>query len=210
MKFSVGECVSFGWDTFKKRSWFFVGVTSVVFIVSWIGNLFASESDGTSLQLLGLVVSTLVSIFIGMGETALYLHAEDNLSTVEIKDLWHPQQFWKYVGAAILSGIIIAVGFVLLIVPGIIFSLMFMFVGYLVIDRKLGPVEALRESKRITDGHKWDLLLLFLAIIGINILGMLCLLVGLLASIPVTLLAMVHAYHTLEHKANEVAPRPAA
>src|SRR5262249_10203656 len=128
----------------------------------------------------------------------------DNLDSVDIKDLWHPQQFWYYVGAAILSGIIIAVGFVLLIIPGIVLAIMFMFVGYLVIDRKMGPVEALRASKRITTGHKWDLLLLMFAVIGINILGILCLLVGLLVTIPITLLSMVHAYRTLEHKASEV------
>jgi uncharacterized membrane protein len=47
---------------------------------------------------------------------------------------------------------------VLLIVPGIIFGLMFMFSTFLVIDRELGPIEALKESNHITHGHKWRLL----------------------------------------------------
>jgi uncharacterized membrane protein len=72
-----------------------------------------------------------------------------------------------------------------------------MFVPYIVIDRGLGPIEAMKESWRVTKGHKWQLFLLFLALIGLNILGAIALIVGLLVTIPITMLAAAHAYRTL-------------
>jgi hypothetical protein len=58
-----------------------------------------------------------------------------------------------------------------LIVPGIILGLMFMFYGYVMIEKKRGPIQAFKESKRFTDGAKWDLFLFSLLVIGLNLLG---------------------------------------
>ena len=68
---------------------------------------------------------------------------------------------------------------------------------YLVMDRGLGVTESLKESRRITYGNRLKLLLLGLALVGINIVGFFLLIVGLLVSIPVSMLAGVHAYRTL-------------
>ena len=83
----------------------------------------------------------------------------------------------------------LAIGIPLLFVLGVIFSLMFMFSGFLVIDRELGPIEAMKESYRITRGHKWKLFGLLLLLSLINLLGLLAFIVGLFVSVPVSLLA---------------------
>jgi uncharacterized membrane protein len=90
-------------------------------------------------------------------------------------------------------------------VPGIIFALMFMFTTFIVIDRESGPIDAMKESGRITDGHKWKLLGFTLVLVLINLLGLAALVVGLLVSIPVSSLAFVYAYRLLGGKAE---PRP--
>jgi uncharacterized membrane protein len=96
-----------------------------------------------------------------------------------------------------LLALAVAVGFVLLIVPGIIFGLMFMFATFIVIERELGPIDALSESHRLTRGYKWPLFGFVLLLLLVNVLGLLALIVGLLVSIPVSTLAFVHAYRTL-------------
>lgn len=136
-----------------------------------------------------------------MGVTAFYLKAHDDPDAVSLSALWHPQPFWTYLGASILLGLAIAVGFLLLIVPGIIFTLMFMFTTFIVIDRELGPVEAMKESRRITHGYKWRLLGFGLVLALVNLLGILALVIGLLVSIPVSSLAFAHAYRTLGPRA---------
>jgi uncharacterized membrane protein len=63
----------------------------------------------------------------------------------------------------------------------------------------------MKESHRITRGHKWNLLGLLLMFFLVNLLGVLAFVVGLLVTVPVTVLAFAHAYRVL---AGGAAPRP--
>jgi len=203
MQFSTGSTLRFGWETFKKRPWFFVGSTVVILLVSGLITAFTNAIDGAvggaadQPSIIGGLINLGLGTLLSMGATAFYLAAQDNPETVDLSTLWHPQPFLKYLGASILFALTIAVGFVLLIVPGIIFMLMFMFTTFVVIDRELGPIEAMKESNRITHGHKWTLLGFTLMLVLINLLGLIALVVGLLVSIPVSSLAVAHAYRVL-------------
>jgi uncharacterized membrane protein len=209
--FSVGESIRFGWETFTKRPWFFVGVTLLIMLASGItSTVIGMFGENGALAALGIVVNIALSTLIGMGVTAFYLKAHEAPESVESRELWHPNGFWRYLAATLLTGTLVVLGLILLVVPGIILMLMCLFVAYIVIDRGLGPIEAIKESRRITKGSRWNLLGLLLATIGINLLGILCLLVGLLVTIPVTSLAIVHAYRKLEHQASELTPTPSA
>src|SRR3989344_2927339 len=174
---SVGESIQFGWETFKKRPWFFIGVVLAVVILSSILTSLAEENPRDLFAILVSLAVLVIHIFIEMGLVSFALKAHD--------------------GVKILTGIIIVIGLILLIVPGVIAILTLLFATYLVIDRNLGPIEAMKESARMTKGHRWNLFLLILALLGINILGAIALLVGLLVSIPVSILAVAHAYRTL-------------
>ena len=211
MGFSITSALRFGWETFKMRPWFFIGATAILAAASIGVEALTRAIDGTLTgatddpSLLGFIVNLALGTIIGMGATAFYLAAHDNPETVELSSLWHPQPFWKYLGTSILVTLAIAVGLVLLIVPGIIVALMFMFTTFLVIERELGPIEAMKESHRITRGHKWNLLGLLLMLFLVNLLGVLAFVVGLLVTVPVTVLAFAHAYRVLGGGA---APRP--
>jgi uncharacterized membrane protein len=203
MDFSTESALRFGWETFKKRPWFFVGSTVVILLASGLINAVTSAID-TALSgsaeepsIVGGLLSLGLGTLLSMGATAFYLAAQDNPDTVDLSALWHPQPFWKFLGASILFAMVIAIGLVLLIVPGIIFALMFMFTTFVVIDRELGPIEAMKESHRITYGHKWSLLGFTLLLVLINLLGAIALLLGLLVTIPVSSLAVAHAYRVL-------------
>lgn len=207
MEFSIGSSIRFGWETFRKRRWFFVGVSVLVTViyaaVSFVTGIVDGVFSGAPNQVtvVGFVVNWVLGTIVGMGVTAFFLKAHDNPDTVEVSALWHPQLFLEYLAATIFVALAVVIGFILLIVPGIILALMFMFATYIVIDHGQSPVEAMKESRRITRGHKWQLLGFVLALTGINILGVLALLVGLLVSVPVSSLAMVHAYRVLSAKA---------
>jgi len=208
-KLSVSECIRFGWATFKKNPWLFVGALAILFAISSVSSLISGAVSASKHEL-AIIVMFIASITLGtyveMAMTSFLLKAHESTEGITFQSVISSLPFWKYLGAKILVGVVVAIGFVLLIVPGVILMLMFLMTQYLVIDRSLGPIEALKESNRITKGHKFQLLLLVLAVAGLNILGALALLVGLLVSIPVSMLAVVHAYRVLEHKANEVVP----
>jgi uncharacterized membrane protein len=204
---SIGDCIQFGWETFKKRPGILIGAFLLTLIIPSIpGVLFPGPevvpgelppAPGAP-ELIASLVSIVLSIFASLGATTFALRAHDDVAGVQIGDLWNPQPFWRFLGVEVLLAIIVFVGFLLLIVPGVIAAVGLGFSPFLVVDRANGPIEALKESWRITKGHKWQLFLLGLVIIGINILGLLALVVGLLVSIPVSWLAVTHAYRTLQ------------
>ncbi len=211
--FSVKEALTHGWNTFKSRPWIFVQAGILLFLINVAVNLVqtlveeAGKLNGDMAALmLGLVSMALgigVSFLISMGETAFFLRAHDKPEDVSLKDLWHPHPFWKFLGTSLLAGLMILGGLILLIVPGIIVGLMLAFVGYIVIEEKLGPIDAIKRSMALTKGNRWKLFQLSLSLVVLNILGLLALLVGLFVTIPISFIAMVYAYQALKGRVVE-------
>ena len=109
--------------------------------------------------------------------------------------------FFKYFFGSILYALIVIGGLILFIIPGIIWAIMFQFFPYFVVDKGLGPIEALKKSAAITSGAKWTLFLFCILACLINLLGALCLMVGLFVTIPVTLVAYAAVYRKLLNQA---------
>lgn len=217
----VGKVLRFGWDTFKERPWFFIGMVVAVVLLSGIVSSLAPDPVTNAFDFLLAIAVVILNILIEMGLVAFALKANDAVKEAQFKDLWHPQPFWKYVGVKILAGVIaagpilVALGLIALggvwvtigivfLIPAIVWAVLaalaLIFATYLVIDRDRGPIEAAQESAHITKGHRGQLFLLALSLIGINILGALALLVGLVVTVPVSLIAIAHAYRTLAGK----------
>jgi len=198
-KVQVGESLSFAWNTFKKRPGILIGgfaIGAVIMII--ISSVLDTEDMDPSLTTFVMgVVSMVIGVIVEMGFTAFALRAHDSLESVRIKDLWHPTPFWKYLGIKILTGAIVVVGLILFVIPGVILSLGLMFGTYLVIDKHKGPIEALKGSWQMTKGNKWQLFLLVLTIIALNLVGFLAFVVGLLVTVPLSLLMMAHTYRKL-------------
>ncbi len=200
--FSIGEALSFGWQVTKSNILFFILLYIIISIVNFVPGVLSDavreSSAGLSLiiTLAGMVLSWVVS----MGYIKILISFVDRESA-EMGDLFScfPLIF-KYFFASILVGIVVLIGFVLLIIPGIIFSLMFMFYSYAIVDREAGPIESMKISADITRGAKWNLLGLLIITVLINLVGLLCLVVGLLVTIPMTSVALAHVYRTLEQQ----------
>ncbi|MDB5225208.1 MAG: hypothetical protein JWL87_160 [Candidatus Adlerbacteria bacterium] len=61
-----------------------------------------------------------------------------------------------------------------------------------------GIIESIDKSSKLTHGVKGQLVLFILALIGLNLLGLLALVVGLLVTIPITAFAFAHVYLKLK------------
>ena len=191
MGFSPSSALRFGWETFKKRPWLFVGAFVLVALAQVVVEGLSRAVDApfggaeSDHAFLGALISLALNTLISMGVTAFGLAAHDNPETVELSALWRPHPFWKYLGLTILFSLIIVavfllgfalvttlgrdtglvVGVPLLVVLAVILSLVLLFSGFLVIDRGLGPIQALKESHRITRGYKWTLFVLSLLLV---------------------------------------------
>lgn len=200
LHFSKSEAISFGWKKTKEHLGFFILLFVVVFGVS----LFAAFLEeflligvGVFGSMTGALITMGVNIIISMGFLNILLKIHDG-KKAEIKDLFTCYTpFFSYLVASILYFMAVSLGLLLFIVPGIILMIKFWFFNYLIVDKNLGPVEALSKSYEITKGIKMNMFL-FLAITGfIFFLGALAFFVGLLVAIPVASMAWVFVYRKL-------------
>ena len=197
-QFSIEEAVKFGWQTTKTNFKFLIKIILIIMaayiLTSWVSN---ALEDAPVLNVVASILFWVLHIVldIGLVKIALKLTADQK---PELADLFnHYPLFWKYLGGAILSGLIILGGLILLIVPGIYFAVKLQFVTYLIIDQGLGPIDAIKKSWEITGGNFWNLFLFGLVIVLINVLGFLALVVGLLWAIPTAAIATAFVYHKL-------------
>jgi len=117
--------IGFGWEAFKKRKQFFIGIAALWFLIQFAISIVTDQfpqapEDGAALWLLGVLISGGVSAAVvnNMGLIAFSLKAHDAPEAATASLLWHPHPFWKYVGAAVLQSAIILAGLFLINVLG--------------------------------------------------------------------------------------------
>lgn len=72
--------------------------------------------------------------------------------------------FWKILAISLISGTLIALGFLLLILPGLIMMVIFSLSIPALICEQIGIFSSLRRSKELTNNRWWRVFLLLLAI----------------------------------------------
>lgn len=189
----------FGWGTMKKNLGFFIGLLVLACGVSAgpsvVGGLLTKE--GRLLGFLFQVAGWALSLIVSLGLIGIALRLCDT-GERQYADLFSRYRLvFRYLLASVLYVLIVLGGTILLVVPGIIWAIKFRFYGYLIVDQDACPMEALKKSSALTAGVKWPLLLFWLAITGINLLGVLCLGIGLFATVPTTMVASAHVYRSL-------------
>jgi uncharacterized membrane protein len=105
---------------------------------------------------------------------------------------------FQRLGSTIVAHLVIMVfvflGFLCLIIPGLVLAAMYSFTYLFIVDKRLGYWEAMRASHSVV---KQDYVgyTLFLIVLGLlNLAGALCLFVGLLVTIPISMGAIAAAY----------------
>lgn len=194
--FSIKEAVKFGWEITLEHIGFFVVALLGAWVLALIPQLF---SGGPNNPLRGLMtaVAFLINAGVGLGfiKVSLKLINKEEPIAHDFYPDW--KQYWPYVGATIIVGALVAIGFILLIVPGIIIALSLLFYGYFLVDKGLRPIAAIKASRELTRGIRWHLLQLMLVEIGIGLLGVIALGVGLFLALPTIMLANAYIYRKL-------------
>jgi hypothetical protein len=85
--------------------------------------------------------------------------------------------------ANLLVFALVVLGLFALIVPGIIIGCRLAFVSYIIMDKKLDPIEAVELSWKLTKGHGWQIFFMGFVSIFIVIFGLIMLLVGIFPAI---------------------------
>jgi hypothetical protein len=98
-----------------------------------------------------------------------------------IRGFW--ENYLHIVLANLLVGALIVLGCFALLIPGIIIACRLVFVSYIVMDKKLDPIEAVELSWKLTRGHGWRIFAMGLVSFFIIIFGLILFIVGIFPAI---------------------------
>jgi uncharacterized membrane protein len=224
------EAFSFAWERIKADPGTILGtmILGALFssVASFVGGLCASIYQAAAgvrphsgrmsldpivvaIQATSYLLSLPLEAFFMAGMTIFAIHVARG-ETYSMSDLFSGgRHFVSMLVSLVLFGLLVAVGMGCLVLPGVILLLGWYFFIPAIVDKGLGPIEALKESWRITTGKKGDILLLVLGMAGVCIAGLCACCVGLLIAIPVCQIAQAYAYLRLTGQ-RTVGPYPAA
>lgn len=213
--FSAEEALRYGWEK-ATASWrYLVTIAAVGLVLSLLNPNAGAHGAGAAVHggraLLSLVVQVLqCGVALALVRSALKVVDGRPLGALAVGPLL--EGFWDYLLTSVLYGLVVAAGMVLLVVPGVLWAVRYGFAPFAVVDRRCTPREALRVSARLTEGRRGPLFVFGLVLVGVNLLGALALGVGLLISIPTTMIAAAYVYRRLEGRepvgAGLAAPAP--
>jgi uncharacterized membrane protein len=197
--FSKEEALRFGWGTLKAHLVFLMGLMLLIVGLNALPELgrWQTLEAAPLLALLWTLCGYLVQMATQMGLIRISLRLVDGRPPRYGELFGDLMTFWRYVAGNLLFLLIIIGGLLLLVIPGIIWSIKYQFAPFLIVDRNFGIKEAFRESAGITSGVKWDLFLFFLMVMGINLLGLMAFVIGLFITLPATMVAYTFVYRKL-------------
>ncbi len=190
---TVGSFLNFGIESAKKNFLKFLGM--IIFailaflLIVWIGY---SMGD-----FIGGVLTFAFSVLMCFG----FIKNTINLTKgepVDFKTFFtaNPATLFNFFVAMIIMYIVIMIGTILLIIPGIIVAYMLILTPYLIIDKDMGAIEAITESMKLTKGYKKDIFIgHFVVFLLINIVSML--IITLPFTIPMALFVQIYPYLVL-------------
>lgn len=127
----------------------------------------------------GLLISMAINVFLRnpmqVGVNRFFLkNTRETASLKELLYAFRSSSYLKIVAAQLLKNLFIFLWSLLLVIPGIIKGLEYAMVGYILADDPdMSPMDALRRSKQMMKGHKWNTLVLGLSFLGWELLSML-------------------------------------
>lgn len=198
------DVVRESWRLFKKRWATVYGLFLFYFLVSMFssvaGYLF---QDSEILYFLFNLLSWFFTTIVNMGviKSLIYLARGKEVNMELIFSTY--KDIWKYIWAGIRVGIVVFVGYLLLIVPGIIWTIKYMFTLFLVVDKGLTAKEAMDMSAKMTDGVKWQLFGLYFLMALFALSGTFVLVAGLFITVPVASLSYYIIYNRLLAKVSK-------
>jgi len=87
--------------------------------------------------------------------------------------------------------------FLLIAIPVTYFTVRLCFVVCFIVDQDSGASESISQSWTLTKNHFWLIFVLFLIILGLNILGAMALFIGLLFTVPFSSVILIITYRQM-------------
>jgi uncharacterized membrane protein len=215
---SIGGSFSYGWKKMFEKA--FLPLLLAVIIAGLLNGPAGAtwKADGNfgldfllflPVILFGLAYAFLFLPVIEYGERYLFLKAmrDEEANIITLFDGFK-NQYLNIILARLIVVALVIIGFVMLIIPGIIIACRLVFVPYLVMDKNMEPVKAVEKSWQMSKGHGWKVF--FMAIISffLIIAGIIVFIFGVLISIMWIHSAFASLYQAILNETDDNNPIP--
>lgn len=185
---TYGQLFDKSWDTIKKNLALSAGLTLVYFLAAIALNI---------IPFVGGVLAGLLT----PGYLYCLIRIRDH-QNIEFRDFfWSFQDFNRVLHWLVMyfvKIIAVVIGLILLIIPGIYIAVAVMVSEPYFVFRQQDGIEALKASAKLVTQNWWFMFGLVWLILFLNILGALCFLIGLLVTIPMSVVIVFYAMEALE------------
>ncbi len=192
--FSIGAIYKEATAIMKPERW---GKIWQFWLISLVFSIALYVLLGKGALIGGFIVTFIVTVWSLSFVTKGSFSYDDVFASFTLKD------FSYFICALLLVGLAVLGGLILLIIPGIVVMVRLFFVQFVTVEKKLTPRQSLKESIRITKGARWKIFWFIIVSLLINLLGLICLVVGLLYTVPLTQLAKAILYKKLSEQSAE-------
>ncbi len=196
-RIDIGDVMSRAWQIYKERLWPCVGVYLLFAVVGNVPSQVISYlmRNADALPAIALfTVNIAISTFLTIG-LMTYMFRVARGEETSVADLFSGGPLLlPALGITILFTVATTIGFILLIVPGIIVLFMFSQSFYVLIDQRTGVIDSMRLSAQATRGNKLILFVLALVSVGLTMMGFLALCIGIFFVAPYVMLMSAVAY----------------
>src|SRR4029078_705021 len=164
-----GSVIGRAWAIYKTQFGTLIVEAAIVDLINLVATLLLGPFAG--------VISLIVSLFFVGAVVHLVRDLEDGRRDEELSSLFAGvgPVFWQLLAVAILAGIGIAIGLVLLIIPGLILITIWAVVAPVVMLEKPGVFAAFGRSRELVHGHGWNvfgtLIVAWLISIGVGLVA---------------------------------------
>ena len=195
----VGDAVSYAWKKFQQYAGPLILIVLIVVIVNLVGAILRFTIDsfvvGALVAVLFWIVGQIVTI--GVINASLMVTRGE---TPEPGKAFNTEYLGPFIIGSILYGLIVLIGLILCIIPGIIAAFMLSFYGFYILDRGLSATDALTASFNMVKDNFGKVFLVILVAFVINFIGAILCGIGLLVTAPICWIILAYAYRKLNNE----------
>ncbi len=209
----VGASISYGWKKFQENAGPLVILMLIVFgatlVVSLLGQLVllpAINDDGGAGAIISLVgysvifvLQFVVAFFLQAGVYRAGLGVTRGVKP-EVSMLTNTENMGSFALTVILVGLGAFVGFILCVIPGIIWLIFTAYAPIIALDKGVGPADAIRQSIDWVKDNFGKVFLILLVSYLVYYVGVVLCCVGVLATGPIALIAVIYSYRALNQE----------
>ncbi len=194
----AGHLFDRSWEVFERETFLVVGIFCVSVLVDvFLSGMRDGNGSGGIFGVIGIIIYGPMRA--GINHALVRLMRKESVAIGRVFSGF--LRFWPAAGVSILAWLAMMLGFICLLVPGIVIGLGLIPCMYLVLEEKLGVRETLSRAWSITQGHKKSLLKLAAVLVVCNFGGFLLCGVGIIFTGAFSMLVVAAAYDELYQSA---------